>query len=1469
MGIRLIRFFFILLALQFPAKVWSQCAGTITIVSNPGPSSGGYAPGTVVNYCVTMNGYNTLGTNWFEGFDINLGPGWLPGSITPVSPPANCGGAASGGSWIWLNTSTSTAPPIQSFGPGYFFDLNNNGIAGDDWGDGGNCTWTFCFNVTVGNNIGSALTMTVAPLSDGVAGSWGSNTCDAVVYSTGTPSSTVVNGCTMTASATVTSNVTCLGGSDGAAQINQANGTGPYTYSLGGGPPQASNSFSGLAAGNYSVVVTAANGCTATANFTITQPATGITASVSNQVNASCNGSSDAEFTISASNGVAPYSYALNGGASVTTTTFSNLNAGNYTVTIQDASGCTMNQAVVITEPAVLNVNVASQTDVLCFGQSTGSVTLSGSGGTAPYSFSFASGAFSANNIFSNLSAGTYTIGIMDANACMGTANVTVNQPAQALSISLVSQTDVDCFGAATGAFSLTAAGGTSPYNYSINGSAFSAASVFNNLSSGAYTVVVQDANACTASISVNISEPAAALSLTSATLTPVDCFGASTGAVDVLISGGTPAYNFSLNASSNSSGSFTGLSAGPYNVIATDANGCTLNIPIIVTQPASALTASIASQNNVLCSGTNTGEFQIQGAGGTGAYSFSNGGAPNTTGVFQNLAAGVYNPVITDANGCTATIAVNLSSPNALGASIISQQDVNCFGGNDGSLQVGGTSGVGPYSYSLNGGTNLTGSYSGLTAGTYSVIVTDQNGCTFTQTVTIAQPAAALQGNIVTINSVSCNGLSDGSFVVGASGGTAPYTYTLAATTNASGSFSSLPFGPFSVTVTDANGCTAGITVNVPEPALLTLAVVNQTAVDCFGNATGAFSIAAAGGTPGFTYNNGSSQNTSGSFTALLAGVYACTVIDANGCNASLNVTVSQPLAPLSLSVQSQIDVLCFGASTGQVTLNAAGGTPVFNYALSGGGGTNNPVIGTLVAGTYSFVVTDANGCTAQTSTTITQPAQGLTLGLISSTDILCFGANTGEINVNASNGVAPYQYNIAATNNLTGQFTGLTSGSYSVLATDANGCTASLNVSLSQPAQALQLSLVSLVQPTCHGFSDGLVTVNVSGGTPVYQFQWLGFPTVNAASLTGIPEGNYDLTVTDNNGCTVQQSFTLDDPDFQISFTGPASVCEGDLATFISSQLEGAAPVSFVWNISPYNQSVSGSQLDYLAQSQSVAIELTATDANGCMAPPFTLNLNVNPLPIIDFSVSDTKGCAPFCPLFTASSDIANSTFDWNFGNGTSGSVNQTTGCYSAAGIFDVALRVTSPQGCFRILDRPDYMSVSPKPLAEFAVTPRFTTISNPLISTINKSSKDNKMIWDFGDDSGIIKDEFEPVHTYKNPGDYCILLITENEFACVDSGKVCVVIRPDLRIFVPNAFTPNGDGLNDFFEPLGDAYTQIEMKIFSRWGNEIFHIKGEEGIIWSGEGQPDGVYLYDILVWDREFKTTRLQGDVTLIR
>ncbi|HEX2900516.1 MAG TPA: SprB repeat-containing protein, partial [Bacteroidia bacterium] len=817
-------------------------------------------------------------------------------------------------------------------------------------------------------------------------------------------------------------NVTCNGGNDGSITINAVSGgTGPYDYSLNGGPFQVSNVFPGLTAGTYTVTIRDANLCTVTLNnIIVTEPAaiTGTPA----VVDVLCNGGNTGSITINATaGGVGPYQYSLNGGPFQGSNVFPGLTAGTYTVTIRDANLCTVTLTnIVVNEPAVIT-GTPAVVNVLCNGGNTGSITINATaGGVGPYQYSLSGGPFQGSNVFGGLTAGTYTVTIQDANLCTVTlTNIVVTEPAVITGTPAV--VDVTC-GANNGSITINAtAGGVGPYQYSLNGGPFQGSNVFPNLGAGTYTVTIQDANLCTLTLTNIVVSSPAALSGTPAVVN-VTCNGGNDGSITInAVSGGTGPYDYSLNGGPfQVSNVFPGLTAGTYTVTIRDANLCTTTLNnIVVTEPA-AITGTPAVVD-VLCNGGNTGSITVNAtAGGVGPYQYSlNGGPFQGSNVFPGLTAGTYTVTIRDANLCTVTLANIVVNEPAVITGTPAVVNVLCNGGNTGSITINATAGgVGPYQYSLSGGP-FQGSnvFGGLTAGTYTVTIRDANLCTVTLTNIVVTEPAVITGTPAVVN-VTC-GANNGSITINATaGGVGPYQYSLnGGPFQGSNVFPNLGAGTYTVTIQDANLCTLTLTnIVVSSPAALsgTPAVVNVT---CNGGNDGSITInAVSGGTGPYDYSlNGGPFQVSNVFGGLTAGTYTVTIRDANLCTVTLtNIAVNQPAA--ITGTPAVVDVLCNGGNTGSITVNAtAGGVGPYQYSLNGGPFQGSNVFSGLTAGTYTVTIQDANLCTVTlTNIVVNEPA--VITGTPAVVNVLCNGGNTGSITINATaGGVGPYQYSLS----------------------------------------------------------------------------------------------------------------------------------------------------------------------------------------------------------------------------------------------------------------------------------------------------------------------------------------------------------------------------------------------------------------------------------------------------------------------
>ncbi|SDE96762.1 T9SS type A sorting domain-containing protein [Epilithonimonas hungarica] len=687
----------------------------------------------------------------------------------------------------------------------------------------------------------------------------------------------------------------------------------------------------------------------------------GTLALASSQTNVSCNGGSNGTATVTASGGTAPYTYSWtpSGGTAATAT---GLAAGTYTVTVKDATNTTKTQSFTITEPTALVAAAVSQTNVACNGGATGAATVSASGGTPGYTYSWSPSGGTAASA-TGLTAGTYTVTITDANACQTTQSFTITQPT-ALSVT-TSQTNVACNGGSTGSASVSVSGGTPGYTYSWSPSGGTAASA-TGLTAGTYTVTIKDANNCQTTRSFTITQPTA-LSVTTSQ-TNVACNGGSTGSASVSVSGGTPGYTYSWSPSGGTAASATGLTAGTYTVTIKDANNCQTTRSFTITQP-TALSVT-TSQTNVACNGGSTGSASVGVSGGTPGYTYSWSPSGGTAASATGLAAGTYTVTITDGNNCQTTRSFTITQPTALSATT-SQTNVACNGGSTGSASVsvsGGTPGY-TYSWSPSGGT--AASATGLTAGTYTVTITDGNNCQTTRSFTITQPTALSATTSQT--NVACNGGSTGSASVSVSGGTPGYTYSWSPSGGTAASATGLTAGTYTVTITDANACQTTQSFTITQPTALS-ATTSQTNVACNGGSTGSASVSVSGGTPGYTYSWAPSGGTAASATGLAAGTYTVTIKDANNCQTTRSFTITQPTALVATAV-SQTNVACNGDATGAATVSVSGGTPGYTYSWSPSGGTAASATG-LAAGTYTVTIKDANNCQTTQSFTITQTA-------------------------------------------------------------------------------------------------------------------------------------------------------------------------------------------------------------------------------------------------------------------------------------------------------------------------------------------------------------------------------------------------------------------------------------------------------------------------------------------------------------
>jgi hypothetical protein len=478
---------------------------------------------------------------------------------------------------------------------------------------------------------------------------------------------------------------------------------------------------------------------------------------------------------------------------------------------------------------------------------------------------------------------------------------------------------------------------------------------------------------------------------------------------------------------------------------------------------------------------------------------------------VYANLNGGAYTPLNSllagfnftpIVRGFFRTVCTVTSTTNATNAT--------CTGGT-GTATATPANGTAPFTYVWsNGQTNATAS--NLVAGNYSVTVNDASGCSVTNTVTVGSTSTTLTTNTPTTTNSACGGAT-GSASVNPSNGTAPYNYTWSNGGNTQ-TISNIAAGNYSVTITDANGCVGSVTgIVVNNPNAPTASITAFTAVSCNGGNNGQATAAATGGTApyNFSWNNGANTATA---TGLVAGVYTANITDAASCSGVASVTITQPTAlAATVNTAATANVSCFGGNNGTASVAVSGGTGAYAYTWSNGG--NAATISGLTAGVYTATVTDANLCASTLAITVTQPATALGV-TANSNDISCNGAANGTATASATGGTAPYSYSWSNAAN-GASLNGLAAGTYTVTATDANGCVASTAaVTVTEPS-ALNVGITA-TNPNANNVGD--VNISVGGGTTPYAYLWSNGATTQ--DITGVQPGNYTVTVTDGNGCT-----------------------------------------------------------------------------------------------------------------------------------------------------------------------------------------------------------------------------------------------------------------------------------------------------------------------------------------------------------
>ena len=867
---------------------------------------------------------------------------------------------------------------------------------------------------------------------------------------------------------------------------------------------------------------------------------------------------------------------------------------------------------------------------------------------------------------------------------------------------------------------------------------------------------------------------------------------------------------------------------------------------------------------NNPLCNGQ-TGSATVTATGGTNPYTYLWSPIGGTNAIGTGLISGTYTIEVTSNNGCSETSSVVITQPTILGVTT-TPTNILCSGSNSGSATSAITGGTAGYNYSWSTiPPQLTSNSTGLSAGTYTLTVTDHNGCTDTQTVVITQPAIALTVT-ATISSATC-GSNNGTSTATANGGTGGYTYSWSTIPpQISATSTGLSAGTYTITVTDHNGCISTSSVIVTSSGGITANITSSTNVLCNGGGTGTATATGVGGTIPYTYLWSPIGGTNAIGTGLIAGTYTVTITDNNGCNATTDVIITQPNA---ISLTTSFTQASCNLNNGNATVNILGGTEPFGYSWSGGG--NNAIDANISAGTYTVVVTDHNGCTATQTVDVTQPS-AVTATITSITNVSCNNGNNGSAVVTLLGGTAPYVYSWSPIGGNSSTGTGFSIGTYTVKVTDNNGCVSTSSVTITQPTP-LTLT-INGPQTICSG-TTGTLTANVSGGTEPYNYVWTSGSLTSTASVTPTSTQTYSVTVTDANGCQITGNFTINfgAPLF-VTISGISSMCNGSTTTICAKTTGGTGGYIYTWQPGNYS-----TPCITISPSSTTTYTVSVIDNCGTTGSDIT-TIQVNPYPTIGLSADIYQGCSPLCIQFYNNTTISGgniSSYFWNFGDGDTSLRKNPIYCYSTSGNYNITLTAVSDSGCSSTLTKVNIVNVFSHPNAAFTFSPQPATILNPTIQFTNQSTDAYGIVyynWTFGDATDSISNLQNSTHTYQDTGTYCANLSVIDIHGCLDTTTNCIVIDPAFNLYIPSAFTPNGNGLNTSFKPVGQYVKDYQMYIFDRWGEQLYYTtdiyNGWNGTVHGGTTiSQEDTYVYKIIATDLQDNQHSYIGNVTLIK
>ncbi len=1179
-----------------------------------------------------------------------------------------------------------------------------------------------------------------------------------------------------------------------------------------------------------------------------------------------CAGDQTGSATLSVSNSTFPVQFFLD----TISTPFPNgdllniLGGGNHSVIILDALGCRDTVFFTINEPAPIVINTLG-TNVLCNGDDSGQVSATAMGGTGGIAFSWRDclgGPTLGGAVQNNLFAGCYAVTATDGNGCTSTQSVVLTEPPPY--VFDLTQDSVSCNGSSDGSASISVSGGTPGYTYLWdNGQMTTTAS---NLDAGFHFVTVTDLNLCASTTLVEVLEPDV-LGISNILAQNLNCFDGNNGSATVVAIGGTQPYTYLWDDPTGQiTQQATSLTQGSYTVLVTDWNGCTAQSGVSLSAPP-ALQLTFANISNEICAGDCLGQVTAVGAGGVGGYQFDwqDSSLPDVA-LAINLCPGTYALTLTDANGCTVQNQANI----AAAAPIVTQLQgtaPSCSGFQDGMINAIIAGGSTPYQFLWsNGGTSAA--LQNLPCGPIALMLTDGVGCVQNYAATLDCPETILVLGI-TVQDARCFGSSDGAITVEAQGGALPlnYLWNDAAAQNTQ-TAQNLPMGPYTVTITDANGCNISTTATVSQPSQLTV-TTSHTDASCLNFSDGSATANPVGGTSPYSFSWGAT-GTNQTISNLTASTYFVTVTDANLCTATASATIAQPSTVVMVTA-TQTRFACAGESDGEASVSASGGngaTFMFQWSTGQvGGGASG-----LATGLYTVTATDPKGCTgtqmvaiqaldsievftAYTPPTCADDADGLVVVVL-----IKGGLGMGDTTQ------YQYQWSLAGAPNST-VVNGFSGGKYFLTVTDLQGCTGSTEINIVAPAPVLvQLTSENL---SCFGAFDGEVAVNsVQNAVGAVTYQWNNGETT--AMIDNLPAGFYAVTVTDENTCTAVALAQLQQPEMlELTFQIQALVCAGDSNGAVSALVTGGTPgYDFQWS--------NGANTSNIANLGPGNYILQVIDSNGCLVQGSALVTQPDPIQLSTVLIEPT--CfGGLNGRITLNVLGGQPPFRYSQNGGPLGGSN----VFIALGAGTYNLLVQDANGC----TASTLVSLG-QPLPVEVLIGMDTTIglgdSVLLSPVVNNAFGTTSFEW-----QTVLSDTFtcvglpecEEIWASPEFSNTYRLKVTDAN-GCMGIAAVKIWVEKPRGVYVPTGFTPNADFSNDLLVVHGKekmVRKVVNFKIFDRWGELVYQdqdftvndsTRGWDGTFRGQECDPS-VFVWVLEVEYQDGYIELLKGNVTLIR